>query len=53
MLQVGRNLVVDRQAQSPTSIAASRVGGYGSNFAEIARPCPINAGLAPVLLAAH
>ena len=46
VLQVGGDVVADRQAQPPKRFAASRIGGHGAHAAEAAGTRPVNGGLA-------
>jgi hypothetical protein len=45
VLQVGGDVVVDRQAQPPKALSASRIGGNGSESAKVAGTRPVNGGL--------
>ena len=53
VLQVGGDVVADRQAQPPKTFAASRLGGHGAYAAEVAGTRPVNGRLATPLVAAR
>ena len=46
VLQVGGDVVADRQAQPPQALSANRIGGHGGHAAEVAAASTVDAGLA-------